>query len=483
VTEGAEHPQSTLSGDILIWIAFRPGDEMSVGLDDNDSSIVEPQPPGRVFERTDGDLTIDIANGPLFDPKIAPVTGNAAAVVLSGSWPANRTFAIRLEGHGTANLWVQASAPLREGDALFPAATKESTIAVPAASPNIIAVGATLNRTEWIDRSGIEITVPSFGGIKDPEPDSVVFFSGAGPTMDLRMKPDVVAPGAFVAGAMSAQADPDVNEDSAFVGKPPLCAEGVLDCTVVDDGHAVLSGTSMAAPIVTGAVALLLEEKPDRTQDEILTLLQAGARFPKGLVRFRTQLGAGALDLEGILDVEHSLSTPANREPSRAESWMNLGATYAHPDSSWRIPAVLELRDERGLVADVSGDELAVDVGRGSVSERLERVAPGFYRFAIAASDGTGGETLRVAVVHRGATLLLQKMPIAVDVNVAREGFSARGGCSTVPRSLRGGASLQAVALALIAWTGRRRRNAARTVRSRGRTDRWALSLLGSYPK
>jgi hypothetical protein len=454
-----------------VWIAFRPGDEISVGLDENDGPIVGPLGAGHVLERTVGDLTINIANGALVDQQIAPVTGNAAAIVLSGKWAANRTFAIRLEGHGTANLWVQASAPLREGDALFPAATKESTIAVPAASPNVIAVGATLNRTDWFDRNGIEITVPSFGGLREPEPDSIVFFSGAGPTADLRMKPDIVAPGAFVVGAMSAQADPDVNDDSVFVGKPPLCTEGVLDCTVVDDWHAVLSGTSMAAPIVTGAVALLFEEKPDRTQTEILTLLQAGARFPKGLVRMRTQVGAGALDLEGILDVERAMSTPVNREVSRDASWMNLGASYAHPDASWRIPAVLELRDARGLVADASADDLAVDVGRGSLVERLQRVAPGFYRFAVAASDGTGGDTLRVAVVYRGETLLSQEIPIAVDVNVAREGFSARGGCSTVPVRLPAGTSFHAVALVLTAWTSRRSRSAARKVRSRGRTD------------
>src|SRR5204863_288070 len=83
-----------------------------------------------------------------------------------------------------------------------------------------------------------------------------------------------------------------------------------------DDEHAVLSGTSMAAPIVTGAVALLFEEKPERTQEEVVTLLQAGARFPTGLIRVETQLGAGALDLEGILDVERATATPVARVPA-----------------------------------------------------------------------------------------------------------------------------------------------------------------------
>jgi len=296
------------------------------------------------------------------------------------------------------------------------------------------------------------------------------------------MKPDVVAPGAFVVGAMSAQADPKDNPNSVFAGSR-LCAEVDEDCTVVDDQHAVLTGTSMASPIVTGAVALLLEQNPDRTQDEILTLLQAGARFPKGLVRAGTQLGAGALDLGGILDVEHSMTTPAGRQPSPDMSWLNLGATYAHPDASWAIPAVLQLRDESGLVADASENELAVTVDRGAVTERVERAAPGFYRFAVAAGDGTGGDTLNIAVVHRGITLLSQNVPIAVDVNVAREGFSARGGCTMTRASLPPAASLAVGVLVFTAWRGRRRKSAARRVRSRGRTDRWARCRQGSFQK
>src|SRR4029077_14996275 len=57
------------------------------------------------------------------------------------------------------------------------------------------------------------------------------FGSGAGPTRDGRLKPDVSAPGVNVAAANSRQ-----------------------------QGSLVLSGTSMAAPATTGAIALLLAE-------------------------------------------------------------------------------------------------------------------------------------------------------------------------------------------------------------------------------
>ena len=40
---------------------------------------------------------------------------------------------------------------------MFPAATKEATVNVPAAHPELIAVGATINRTSWTDRTGAEV--------------------------------------------------------------------------------------------------------------------------------------------------------------------------------------------------------------------------------------------------------------------------------------------------------------------------------------
>jgi hypothetical protein len=50
-------------------------------------------------------------------------------VIIEGTWPAEETFAVRLEGTGTANLWVQSAGDLGPGagslGALFPAATKE----------------------------------------------------------------------------------------------------------------------------------------------------------------------------------------------------------------------------------------------------------------------------------------------------------------------------------------------------------------------
>jgi subtilisin family serine protease len=466
---------STLKGRMFVWVSFRPGDEVSVGVDDNSDRIVEPQPFGSGIEKKSASVDVVVVNGALKSSGVALAAKdeNAAAVLFNGSWPSSQVFAIRLEGHGTANLWVETGGGLGDEGAVFPAASKEGTISIPASSPSIIAVGATLNRTEWVDRAGRTVNIPFLGAIRNPEPDSIPFFSGAGPTSDLRIKPDIVAPGAFVVGAMSNEADPKTNANSDFASGAP-CQTDDPYCAVVDDDHAILSGTSMASPIVAGAAALLFAEKPDRTQDDMLTLLQAGARFPQGLVRFDAQLGAGALDLEGVLDVEHVLDTPARREPSRDTSWMTIAESYAHPDSNWWVPAILQLRDAEGRIADgTDPDALGLEIDHGRTLEGIVRVAPGFFRFAVYADADTGGDTMRVAVTYRGNVLVEKDLPIAVDVNVAREGFSARGGCAVASGAVQG-SPLGAGMLAITAVLGRRRTSAVRRARSRDRTDRSA---------
>jgi hypothetical protein len=73
------------------------------------------------------------------------------------------------------------------------------------------------------------------------------------------MKPDIAAPGI---GIMSVR--------SANAGVTPGLAEP-------DGVHTILAGTSMAAPHVTGAIAVLYQAKPDLTPEEVRSVLAASA--------------------------------------------------------------------------------------------------------------------------------------------------------------------------------------------------------------
>ena len=474
-----------LTATILVWIAFRPEDEVSVGLDRKSGTWIAAQRPGAGGTFGSKKLAATIANGVFEGLGLGLKDDNAAAVIIQGTFPRDEAFAIELEGHGTASLWVQSEGALGPGGgtlgAQFPGATKESTVTIPAASPALIAVGATLNRTSWTDRVGNVQHIGTLGSVRSPPVDSIAYFSSAGPTSDLRMKPDIVAPGAFVAGALSRDADPATNGLSIFA-ENGFC-HPLADCIAVDDTHAVTLGTSMASPLVTGAAALLFQGDPTLTESRIRTLLQAGARYPEGLVPRGAQLGAGALDLEGVFDVQRQTETPEKREPSEARSWLTLGATYAHPDPAFSVPAVLQLRDASGQRADVDPRALAITIDSGRVTEEPESPAPGFVRFAVAANRDTGGETLTVEVRYQGALIAEQALPIAVDVNVVKAGFWARGGCSVGEGELpsRGDATFGFAAL--IASLVRRCTRVARRARNRDRTDRSGRGPRDSFPR
>jgi len=119
------------------------------------------------------------------------------------------------------------------------------TIGVPGNVPYIITVGAmTDNYTEfnYLD-------------------DKVASFSAAGPTFEGFVKPDIVAPGGHMSGLMSF--------DSQIVTEHPEFHDG--------GRYFEMSGTSQAAAVVSGVVALLLTDNPALTPDQVKCRLMDGA--------------------------------------------------------------------------------------------------------------------------------------------------------------------------------------------------------------
>ncbi|HEX6605551.1 MAG TPA: S8 family peptidase [Chloroflexia bacterium] len=142
----------------------------------------------------------------------------------------------------------------------------------PANDPFVITVGA-------IDDKGT-------GGTSD---DRMPAFSGYGTTSAGFAKPDLVAPGVnLISDLAGSQATlPTQHPDhltSGFTGA---------------SAYFRMSGTSMAAPVVAGAVALLLQDEPNLTPDQVkyrlisTTHALAGAAGPGG--------GAGLLNIEAAL--------------------------------------------------------------------------------------------------------------------------------------------------------------------------------------
>jgi subtilisin family serine protease len=424
---------TTVSGTAYIWIGFREGDEVSVGVEDKAGTRVDPVAVGHSRNFKGSDFEIDVLNGTTSSDTTS--SGNpgrhGALLAIDGTWPADSDFTIVLQGHGSAQLWVQGEGELNPETglgALFPRAEKEGTINVPAASPGLIAVGATLNRSNWVDVEGNLVDLPNVGSIDNTPLDTIAYFSAAGPNALGMLKPDIVAPGVFVAGAMARSVDPRRVSGGLFSSQGRCPAED--DCFVVDQTHAITSGTSMSSPIAAGAIALLLERDPTLTQDAVRAILQAGARTLQGIVIDPRQIGPGALDLEGALAVATAGESPALRVPSD-QSWLSLSASFAHPDPNWSVAGYLDLRDDHGLLADGFDPSRLRLVSRNAVQvEQLTRVAPGFFRFAVSAPTGTGGQVLGLQVFFDEQLIAAKELPIAVDRWLASDGVSARGGCA-----------------------------------------------------
>jgi serine protease AprX len=126
------------------------------------------------------------------------------------------------------------------------------TILSPAFDPFVITVGA-------LDDLGTQ----------KPSDDVVASFSGRGPSnFDKLVKPDVVAPGrrlvsALAPGSTIATSNPDRLVTAAGAPTPQYLR---------------LSGTSMAAPIVSGLVALLLEKEPTLSPFQVKYRVKVGVR-------------------------------------------------------------------------------------------------------------------------------------------------------------------------------------------------------------
>jgi len=148
---------------------------------------------------------------------------------------------------------------------------ESSSVTSPGSSRKVITVGAFDDETISTDAFGEQI--------KD--------FSGRGPTRNCIIKPDILAPGSEIISVRSKSMS--------------IKAQDASKERFVDDNYLRMSGTSMAAPNVCGAIALLLERSPTLKPDDIKYAL---AQTAVDVHKDANEQGWGRLDIERLISWE-----------------------------------------------------------------------------------------------------------------------------------------------------------------------------------
>jgi subtilisin family serine protease len=232
------------------------------------------------------ELSLDV------EPGASPLNGRGHATVQIGVTafdPAiTGILAVRVRGTGTLDAWVDSPASSESAARFLGAGALGTstqivpdsalTLSDPATARSAIAVSSFVSRTEVPIAGGEPLT---FGGAIG----ALSEFTSSGPSLDPERtgaKPELAAPGQVIVGALGA-------------GAP------TTGLTRVAPLYRAASGTSMAAPHVAGAAALLLELDPAADKVKLRQWLQDSADGSVLETNPDPRWGKGKLDVSAAL--------------------------------------------------------------------------------------------------------------------------------------------------------------------------------------
>ncbi|WUD78326.1 S8 family peptidase [Streptomyces sp. NBC_00510] len=200
--------------------------------------------------------------------------------------------------------------------------------------------------------------------------DKLAPFSSTGPRVgDGGIKPDLTAPGVAIGAAAA--------HDSYLASVAPSVA----------DGYMALNGTSMATPHVAGAAAILAQQHPDWTGDDIKDAL-VSSTTPGGYTPF--EQGSGRVDLrkaikQTVVARETSLSYGLAQWPHTDDQPLAKNLTYRNSGDS---PVTLK------LTVDATGpDGTPAPAGMFTTDGQVTVPAHGEATVKVTADTRLGGDT------------------------------------------------------------------------------------------
>ena len=145
------------------------------------------------------------------------------------------------------------------------------TINFPGSLERIVTVGAMHQCTSFTNIFGEDATYIALGS----EKGHLSSFSSCGPTIDNRIKPDVVAPGHNVLSVYNSfyEPGPAENVEKKMAYKANAFGKDYAIWT--------MSGTSMSSPVATGVIALWLQANPNLTPEDIKGVIERTSHQPE----------------------------------------------------------------------------------------------------------------------------------------------------------------------------------------------------------
>lgn len=215
------------------------------------------------------------------DPQPDPENGRYNTTFYLATGIAVQDWEFRIENMGEGTLSLDAWSQSAEFDSTV--CTPYQTVSSPATADSAIAVGALVSRTSWTSLAGGRqyADVPPVG--------SMATFSNRGPRIDGRRIPHLCAPGMGIMAPRSGQ----------------LPTGGYESRISPDGNYLLLEGTSMAAPQVTGALALLLELEPSLSVAAAMADLSASADYLADQSDWDPAAGSGLLNVHALLELIH----------------------------------------------------------------------------------------------------------------------------------------------------------------------------------
>lgn len=303
---------------------------------------------------------------------INPNNGDREVYIRLSSVATGSTWEVRIEdvsGGGRFDAWILSEAAhINGGDSSM-------TIDEPGNANDVITVGAYTTKLTWPSMAGTQ----DFSGVYPL--NDLAPFSSRGPTRDGRTKPDVCAPGAFICSALSSTASP------------------LAYLTHTDGMHTIELGTSMAAPHVSGTIALLLSRDSGLTTTEIKQILHTTSMQDSYTGSIPSlSWGWGKIDAASAVARVDEIAPPDDPDsdpPEKPE--VSVAENPAERTAQFLLDIPAEARTATLRIYTVSGNLVfetslatrATEYEWNLLTTRQDPLAGGLYLYVVVTDQGT----------------------------------------------------------------------------------------------